>query len=52
MRKTIVRKRKLAVGCSGKLTTSGEAVGHETLKQDRVEVGSSEIDGSCVARRS
>lgn len=39
----------LTVGCGGKLTTSGEAIGHEALEEHRIEVCASEIDSCGVA---
>ena len=40
------------VGGGGKLTAGCEAVGHETLEEHWVQVGTTEIDGGGVTRRS
>ena len=40
------------VGCCCELTASGEAICHEALEKDGVEVRTAEVDGSGVASRS
>ena len=37
------------IGGCGQLTTGGEAVGHETLEEDGLEVGPSQVDGGGVS---
>ena len=42
-------KRGRTFSCRGELTTGGEAVCHETLEEDGVEVSASKVDGGGVA---
>ena len=40
------------IGSRGQLTTSGKPVGHETLEEDRLEIGPGQVDGGSVSCRS
>jgi len=40
------------IGGCGQLTTSGKAVGHETLKKHRGEIGPGQVDGGGMSCRS
>ena len=44
--------RILTISRGRELTTGREAVRHETLEEDRVEVGTGKVDGCCVSCRS
>ena len=40
------------IGSRGQLTTGSKTVGHETLEEDRLEIGPSQVDGGGVSCRS
>lgn len=40
------------VGCCCELTTSSKAVRHETLEEDRFQVGTRQVNGSGVTSRT
>ena len=48
----INRQERRTIGRRGELTAGSEAVGHEALEEDRVEVRTSEVDGGGVPCRS
>jgi hypothetical protein len=43
------RMGERTIGSSRQLSASRKAIGHETLEEDRIEVGACEVDGSCVS---
>lgn len=45
-------KRGRTFSCRGKLTTSCKTICHETLEEDRVEIGASKVDSGCVPSRT
>ena len=46
------RTGRRTISRRGELTAGSEAVGHEALEEDRVEVGTRKVDGGGVASRS
>ena len=46
------RQEIRTISGSSELTAGSEAIGHEALKEDGLEVGACEVDGCCVSCRS